>query len=306
MDETTAPTSQAAAQLDVDRLAAAVRDARDDAAPFALAAAVILIALGVVSMHAHWDLLGHRLWWLWLVVAVPYLLLSGTLLLGLGRLIRHDRRREIAIALLALVWVFNVLGVLLLVISLVAHSGTHMTGRQLLLSEHAERSADLLPRLRCALDVVPHPAELELAVVSTQRVRRTHVTVQRHACATGVDERRAVRPGPAELLVAVAEDDDLVADAVQHPLVVLAGLGREALDVRKRRAVDIEDTVLLELRLQRVEPALVSPQAGVALRERLHHFGPIRRRLTQPALSVAANPGRVRQFAQPLDRLARP
>ena len=134
MDETTAPPGEAAAQLDADRLAAAVRDARDDAAPFALAAAVILIALGLVSMHAHWDLLGHRLWWLWLVVAVPYLLLSGTLLLGLGRLIRHDRRREIAIALLALVWIFNVLGVLLLVISLVAHSGTQMTGRQLLLS----------------------------------------------------------------------------------------------------------------------------------------------------------------------------
>src|SRR5437870_4658545 len=134
MDETTAPPGQAAAQLDADRLAAAARDARDDAAPFALTAAVILIALGIVSMHAHWDLLGHRLWWMWLIVAVPYVLLSGTLLLGLGRLIQHDRRREIVIALLVLVWVFNVLGVVLLVISLVAHSGVQMTGRQLLFS----------------------------------------------------------------------------------------------------------------------------------------------------------------------------
>ena len=72
MGETTAPPEQAAVQLDVDRLTAAVRDARDDAAPFALAAAGILIALGIVSMHAHWDLLGHRLWWMWLVVAVEY------------------------------------------------------------------------------------------------------------------------------------------------------------------------------------------------------------------------------------------
>jgi uncharacterized membrane protein len=134
MGETTAPPEQAAVQLDVDRLTAAVRDARDDAAPFALAAAGILIALGIVSMHAHWDLLGHRLWWMWLVVAVPYVLLSATLLLGLGRLIRHDRRREIVLSLLGLVWVFNVLGVVLLVISLVAHSGVQMTGRQLLLS----------------------------------------------------------------------------------------------------------------------------------------------------------------------------
>jgi hypothetical protein len=132
MAGSTVPPEQAAPPPNSDRLAAAVREARDDAAPFALAAAGILVALGLVSMHAHWDLLGHALWWIWLVVAVPYVLLSGTLLLGLGRLIRHDRRREIVIALLGLVWVFNVLGVLLLVISLVAHSGMHMTGRQLL------------------------------------------------------------------------------------------------------------------------------------------------------------------------------
>src|SRR6266487_5234271 len=134
MVETAAPPEQTEGPQDQDRLAAAARDARDDAAPFALVAAGILVALGLVSMHAHWDLLGHPLWWLWLVVAAPYVLLSGTLLLGLGRLVRHNRRREITISLLALVWVFNVLGVFLLVISLVAHSGTQMSGRQLLLS----------------------------------------------------------------------------------------------------------------------------------------------------------------------------
>ena len=117
-----------------DRLAAAVREARDDAAPFGLAAAAALVVLGLVSRHANWDLLGYRLWWMWLVVAVPYLGLSATLVLGLGRLVRHDRRREIVIALLALVWFVNVLGVVVLVISLVARSGVHMTGRQLLLS----------------------------------------------------------------------------------------------------------------------------------------------------------------------------
>src|SRR5213593_2349707 len=132
MAETTALAEQTAVPPDPDRLAAAAHDARDDAAPFALAAAGILVALTLVSMHAHWDLLGHRLWWMWLVVAVPYVLLAGTLLLG--RLIQHDRRREIVIALLALVWVCNVLGVVLLVLSLVAHSGMEMTGRQLLLS----------------------------------------------------------------------------------------------------------------------------------------------------------------------------
>ncbi|MEN3313005.1 MAG: hypothetical protein V7645_2334 [Actinomycetota bacterium] len=133
MVETTAP-EEAESPSDAERLAAAARDARDDAAPFALAAAGILVALALVSMHANWDLLGHQLWWMWLIVAVPYVLLSVTLLLGLGRLIRHDRRREITIALLALVWLFNVLGVVLLVTSLVAPSGVEVTGRQLLFS----------------------------------------------------------------------------------------------------------------------------------------------------------------------------
>jgi uncharacterized membrane protein len=127
-------SSSAEETLDSDRLAVAAREARDDAAPFALAAAGILVGLALVSMHAHWDLLGHRLWWLWLIVAAPYVVLSATLLLGLGRLIRHDRRREIVITVLFFVWIFNVLGVFLLVMSLVAHSGGQMTGRQLLLS----------------------------------------------------------------------------------------------------------------------------------------------------------------------------
>lgn len=122
------------ASADPDRLRAAVREARDDAAPFALAAAVILVALALVSMYAHWELVGHRLWWIWLVVAAPYVLLSATLLFGLSRLTVHDRRREIVIGLLGLVWFFNVVGVGVLVISLVSHSAVHITGRQLLLS----------------------------------------------------------------------------------------------------------------------------------------------------------------------------
>jgi len=119
---------------DARRLHAAVREARNDAAPFALVAAAMLIALAVVSKHADWQLLGNGLWWMWLVVAVPYVLLSATLLLGLSRLVRHDRRREIVIGLLGLVWICNVLGVIVLVVSLVAHSGVHITGRQLLFS----------------------------------------------------------------------------------------------------------------------------------------------------------------------------
>src|SRR5690349_6762347 len=132
MDGDSSSTEPAALQPDPNRLRAAAREARNDAAPFALAGAGLLVGLALVSRHARWDLLGHRLWWLWLVVAVPYACLSATLLLGLGPLVRHDRRREIVIALLALVWIFNVFGVVVLVVSLVAHSGLQITGRQLL------------------------------------------------------------------------------------------------------------------------------------------------------------------------------
>src|SRR5258706_12728127 len=69
-----------------------------------------------------------------LLVGAPYVVRGGTLLLGVTRLVRHDHRREIVIALLSVVWVLNVLGVVVLVASLIAHSATRITGGQLLAS----------------------------------------------------------------------------------------------------------------------------------------------------------------------------
>ena len=109
-----------------------MREARNDAAPFALVAVAALLMLASVSEHAGWELLGHRLWWIWLVVAAPYLCLSATLLFGLSRLVRHNRRREIVIVLLALIWMANVSAVVVLVASLIFPSGSHISGRQLL------------------------------------------------------------------------------------------------------------------------------------------------------------------------------
>jgi len=123
-----------AAQPGSTRLHQAAREARDDAAPFTLVAAAILIALALTSKHAGWESLGQPLWWMWLVVAAPYLLLAATLFLGLKRLVRHDHRREIVIGLLTVVWVFNLLGVVVLVASLIAHSASRITGAQLLAS----------------------------------------------------------------------------------------------------------------------------------------------------------------------------
>jgi hypothetical protein len=115
-------------------LRSATRDARDDAAPFSLVAAALLVVLAVVSRHAQWMLLGHELWWIWLVLAVPYILLASSLLLGVGRIVRHDRRRTFVISLLTLVVVFTVLGVAILIATLVSHSGSTITGRELLLT----------------------------------------------------------------------------------------------------------------------------------------------------------------------------
>jgi uncharacterized membrane protein len=117
-----------------ERLHAAARETRNDAAPVALGAALVLISLALVSHHSHWQLVGHPLWWIWLIVATPYLCLTALLLFGLARLVRHDRRREVAVGLLALVWAFNVIGVGVLVTSLIANSAVDITGRQLLLS----------------------------------------------------------------------------------------------------------------------------------------------------------------------------
>ena len=115
-----------------ERVHAAVREARNDAAPFTLVAVALLIALGLVTKHGHWEMLGRSLWWMPVIVAVPYVGLAALLLLGLNRLVQHDHRREIVIGLLTLVWVFNVLGVVVLVASLVSRSAAHITGPQLL------------------------------------------------------------------------------------------------------------------------------------------------------------------------------
>src|SRR2546423_13360154 len=95
-------------------------------------------------------------------------------------------------------------------------SGRHLT----------ERAADGTPRRRDALDVELDATELELAVVTPQRVGAAGVAVERHPDAAGIQEVRPVRPGPPELEVAVPEDDRPVAHAGQHPLLARLRLPR--------------------------------------------------------------------------------
>ena len=69
----------------------------------------------------------------------------------------------------------------------------------------------------------------------------------------------------------------------------------------------VEDAVELGLDRERVQPLdELLPIAASEELVGLHHLGPIERWLTEPALAVAADPRRVRQFAQTLDRLLRP
>ena len=70
--------------------------------------------------------------------------------------------------------------------------------------------------------------------------------------------------------------------------------------------MNVQHTLELGLRLQRIEPALLRAETGVELAQLRRHIGPVRRRLAEPALAVAADPGRVRERAQPPDRLERP
>src|SRR2546421_7936438 len=156
----------------------------------------------------------------------------------------------------------------------------------------AERAAALAPGGRDPLHVVLDPPELELPVGAAQRVCPPAVAVERHSDAARIEQLRVVRPRSPELEMTVAEDDRPAVYARQHPLLAGLRLDREALDVRQRRAMDVEDSVELDLGLQRIEPALVGAHSGVAPRDVRHHLGAVGRWLAQPALPVAPNPRR--------------
>src|SRR4029079_975339 len=87
------------------------------------------------------------------------------------------------------------------------------------------------------LDVVRGAPKLDLAVIPPNCPGGPGVAVERHADAAGIDEVGVVRTGPAELDVAVTEHDLSFFDASEHPNIVLARLGRRAVDVRERRDV---------------------------------------------------------------------
>jgi uncharacterized membrane protein len=108
------------------------RRAHWEATLFGSAAAVLLIALAVVSYAADWELLGQG-GWIWFAVCVPEALLIAGLVWS-GR-VAEDRRSHRLLLFFLAVGVFgNLVGVLVLVGALLTEKSPDLSGAQLLTS----------------------------------------------------------------------------------------------------------------------------------------------------------------------------
>jgi uncharacterized membrane protein len=117
-------------------------EARLEAAPAVVLVLAVLVALAFVSRAAGWELIGLP-WWIWLVLALPALLLAVDLLLAQrGRGIA--RSRTAAIVLLALLASGNFAALVILVAGLVTASTADLSGGELLLTGFAIYTTDLV------------------------------------------------------------------------------------------------------------------------------------------------------------------
>jgi hypothetical protein len=117
-----------------DRLEQAQHDARREAVPFVLAAAIADAALAVTSAWHGWRLFSEHDWWVWFVLATPAVVLALVFALGFGRLgVGSEHRRRIALGLLGLLVAANLLGISLVLGSLLS-GHKELTGGQLLFS----------------------------------------------------------------------------------------------------------------------------------------------------------------------------
>jgi hypothetical protein len=105
-------------------------EARREAAPVAITSSVALILLAVVSRREGWELVGFP-WWIWLVLAVPGLLLSVDLWIG-ARGVGFAGRRGPSLALLAVIVAGNLAGLGLLIAGLITTRSEDLGGGQLL------------------------------------------------------------------------------------------------------------------------------------------------------------------------------
>jgi hypothetical protein len=117
-------------------------EGRAEAAPAAAVMLVVFVLLAVVSWDQSWELLGLA-WWIWLLVAVPVLLLTIDLAMtskGKGIV----RSRTAALALLGLLALGNFTAVVILVAALVSTNSSDLSGGELLFTGFAIWTADVI------------------------------------------------------------------------------------------------------------------------------------------------------------------
>jgi hypothetical protein len=117
-------------------------EGRREAAPAAALVLLVFVLLAVVSHAEGWELIGLS-WWVWLLVAVPVLLLTIDLAMtyrGRGLV----RSRNAALVLLGLLAVGNFAAVLLLVIGLVTSNSSDLSGGELLFTGFVIWSANVI------------------------------------------------------------------------------------------------------------------------------------------------------------------
>ncbi len=117
-------------------------ESRREAAPAAAVVLLVVVVLAVVSRAKEWELLGLS-WWIWLLVALPVLLLTIDLALtyrGKG----FVRSRRAALLLLGLLALGNLAAVAILVAGLVTANSADLGGGELLFTGFAIWSADVI------------------------------------------------------------------------------------------------------------------------------------------------------------------
>jgi len=117
-------------------------EGRREAAPAAVVVLLVFVVLAVVSRVQEWNLVGLS-WWIWLLVAVPVLLLTVDLALtyrGKGIV----RSRTAALLLLGLLALGNFAAVVILVVGLVTANSSDLSGGELLFTGFAIWSADVI------------------------------------------------------------------------------------------------------------------------------------------------------------------
>jgi hypothetical protein len=117
-------------------------EGRREAAPAAVGALLVFVAVALVSRDQSWHLLGLA-WWVWLLVAVPVLLLTIDLSMTYrGKGLARSRRA--ALALLGLLALSNLTALVILVIGLATADSAELSGGELLFTGFAIWSANVI------------------------------------------------------------------------------------------------------------------------------------------------------------------